>query len=206
MTAVKICGLTRADDVTRACALGAAYVGFNFSAASPRSLTAEDARPLAAAVRPGVLKVGVFVAEDAEAIAAAVRSAGLDLVQLHRRLTEEDVASSPVPVIAVARPSAAGGFAVPRREILVRCHAVLYDPSEGSGAAIDPARVEEASWPVPVLVAGGLTPETVGAVIRRLRPAGVDVASGVEASPGVKDAEKLRRFFAAVREADAQAG
>ncbi|HTR03267.1 MAG TPA: phosphoribosylanthranilate isomerase [Thermoanaerobaculia bacterium] len=206
MTAVKICGLTRARDVVLAGALGATYAGFNFSAASPRRVSPEEARVLAAAVRPGMLKVGVFVGEDADTIAAAVRAAGLDLVQLHRRLTEEDVAASPVPVIAVARPSAAGGFAVPRREILVRCHAVLFDPSEGSGAAIDPARVEEASWPVPVLVAGGLTPETVGDVIRRLRPAGVDVASGVEESPGIKDAEKLRRFFAAVREADAQAG
>jgi phosphoribosylanthranilate isomerase len=98
-----------------------------------------------------------------------------------------------------------GAFAVPRREILVRCHAVLFDPSEGAGEPIDPGRVEEASWPVPVLVAGGLTPETVADVIRRLRPAGVDVASGVESAPGVKDRGKVERFFAAVKEADGSA-
>lgn len=205
MTAVKICGLTRAQDVAAACALGAAYVGFNFAAASPRRVAPETARELAAACAPGVLKVGVFVDEDAETIARAVAAAHLDLVQLHRRLTEEDVESTPVPVIAVARFSG-GSFAVPRHEILVRCHAVLFDPSEGAGERIDPARVEEASWPVPALVAGGLAPETVGAVIRRLRPAGVDVASGVESAAGVKDRGKLERFFAAVREADAQAG
>lgn len=204
MTAVKICGLTRAEDVVAACELGAAYVGFNFAAASPRRTTPAAARELAAACAPGVLKVGVFVDEDASAIAAAVAAAKLDLIQLHRRLTEEDVESAPVPVIAVARFSG-GFFAVPRREILVRCHAVLFDPSEGGGEPIDPARVEEASWPVPALVAGGLTPESVGIVIRRLRPAGVDVASGVESAPGVKDRGRLERFFAAVREADAQA-
>jgi len=205
MTAVKICGLTRTEDVAAACALGAAYVGFNFAKSSPRRVTAEAARELAAACAPGVLKVGVFVDEDAAAVARAVEAGSLDLVQLHRRLTEEDVDAAPVPVIAVAR-SAGGSFAVPRHEILVRCHAVLFDPSEGAGTAIDPARVEEASWPVPALVAGGLTPETVGAVIRRLRPAGVDVASGVESAPGVKDRGRMERFFAAVREADAQAG
>ena len=123
-------------------------------------------------------------------------------MQLHRRLTEEEVAASPVPIIAVARQTA-DDFAVPRRDLLVRCHAVLFDPSEGTGTALDPARIEEASWPVPVLVAGGLDAENVGAVIRRLRPAGVDVASGVESAPGIKDRGKLERFFAAVREADA---
>jgi phosphoribosylanthranilate isomerase len=205
MTAVKICGLTRAEDVADACALGAAYVGFNFAAASPRRVTAERAREIASACRPGVLKVGVFASEDASFIARTAAAVGLDLVQRHRRLTEEDVASSPVPVIAVARPFG-GGFAVPRREILIRCHAVLFDSSEGAGTPIDAGRFEEASWPVPVLVAGGLTPESVGGVIRRLRPAGVDVASGVESAPGVKDRVKLDRFFAAVRRADAQAG
>ena len=205
MTAVKICGLTRPEDVAEACALGAAYVGFVFAEASPRRVTPARARELAAACGPGVLKVGVFADEDPTAVDAAVAAAGLDLVQLHRRLTAEDVSAAPVPVIAVARREGFG-FAVPRAEILVRCHAVLFDASEGTGATIDPERVAEAAWPVPVLVAGGLTPENVGDAIRRLHPAGVDVASGVERSPGVKDRGRLERFFAAVREADAQAG
>jgi phosphoribosylanthranilate isomerase len=204
MTAVKICGLMRPEDVAAACELGAAYVGFNFVAASPRRVTSAIARELAAAAAPGVLRVGVFAQEDADTIARAIEAGRLQLVQLHRRLTEEEVASSPVPIIAVARP-AVGDFAVPRREILVRCHAVLFDPSEGTGQALDPGRLEEASWPVPVLVAGGLDPESVGAVIRRLRPAGVDVASGVESSPGIKSKERLERFFAAVKEADSEA-
>lgn len=205
MTAVKICGLTRPEDVAEACALGAAYVGFVFAEASPRRVSPARARELSEACRPGVLKVGVFAGEAAGAIEAAVAVAGLDLVQLHRRLTEEEVAAAPVPVIAVARREGAE-FAVPRAEILVRCHAVLFDGSEGTGAPIDPERVAEAAWPVPVLIAGGLTPENVGDAIRRLRPAGVDVASGVESAPGVKDRARLERFFAAVREADAKPG
>ena len=202
MTAVKICGLTRAEDVAAACELGAAYVGFNFAASSPRRITTAVARRIARAASPGVLRVGVFVDEDAGAIAQAIEAAGLHLVQLHRRLTEEEVASSPVPIIAVARQTGED-FAVPRRDLLVRCHAVLFDPSEGTGKALDPARIEEASWPVPVLVAGGLDAENVGAVIARLRPAGVDVASGVESAPGIKDRGKLEAFFAAVKAADA---
>ncbi len=202
MTAVKICGLTRPDDVASACELGATYVGFNFVVSSPRRVPNAIVRELGAAAAPGVLRVGVFADEDADTIARAVEAAGLHLVQLHRRLTEEEVARSPVPIIAVAR-QAGDDFAVPRGEILVRCHAVLFDPSEGTGTLLDPARIEEASWPVPVLVAGGLNAETVGSVIRRLRPAGVDVASGVESAPGIKDRGKLERFFAAVREADA---
>ncbi len=204
MTAIKICGLTRPEDVEAVSALGAAYVGFVFAASSPRRVSSENARALAAACPRGVLKVGVFADEPPAFVREAVAAAGLDLAQLHRRLTEEDVAATPVPVIAVARP-APRGFALPRPEILVRCHAVLFDASEGTGAALDPARVEEATGSVPVLVAGGLTPESVGEAIRRLRPAGVDVATGVESAPGVKDRAKLERFFAAVREADARA-
>lgn len=204
MTAVKICGLTRPEDVEAAGALGAAYVGFVFAASSPRRVTMDRARALAAACPRGVLRVGVFADEPPALVRDAVAAAGLDLVQLHRRLTEEDLAATPVPVIAVARP-APRGFAVPRPELLVRCHAVLFDSSEGTGTALDPARVEEATGSVPALVAGGLTPESVGATIRRLRPAGVDVATGVESAPGIKDRAKLERFFAAVREADARA-
>ncbi len=201
MTAVKVCGLTRPQDVAAACELGAAYVGFNFAASSPRKVTLEAARELAAATSSAVLRVGVFVAESLDAVSRAVEAGRLDLAQLHRPLTEEEVAGSPVPVIAVARVER-DSFSVPRRDVLVRCHALLFDPSGGTGAAFDPSLLEEASWPVPVLVAGGLTAENVGDAIRRLRPAGVDVATGVELAPGLKDRGKLERFFAAVREAD----
>jgi phosphoribosylanthranilate isomerase len=204
MTLVKICGLTRAEDVALACALGARYVGFNFAAGSPRRVAAEAARALSAATIPGVLKVGVFREEDADSVARAVEAGGLDLVQLHRRLTEEDIRGSPVPLIAVAPASGLPAVDFPET-VWVRCHAVLLDSSEGSGRPVDPSLLSAQRWPVPVFVAGGLTGESVGAVIRRVRPAGVDVASGGESAPGIKDRSRLERLFAAVREADREA-
>jgi phosphoribosylanthranilate isomerase len=205
MTAVKICGLTRSEDVALAAGLGAAYLGFNFARRSPRRVSVEQGRELAAGTPAGVLRVGVFADETMEEVARTVEAAHLDLVQLHRPLTEEDLAAAPVPVLAVARVSD-GVLSVPRRDLLVRCHALLVDSSEGTGTPLDGARLEQASWPVPVLLAGGLGPDNVGSAIRRLRPAGVDVATGVEAAPGVKDRERLERFFAAVREVDREEG
>ena len=85
---------------------------------------------------------------------------------------------------------------MPRRDLLVRCHAVLFDSERGDRDRPSIRRASKRpSWPVPVLVAGGLDAENVGAVIRRLRPAGVDVASGVESAPGVKDRGRLRALL-----------
>lgn len=205
MTEVKICGLTRPEDVALACALGARYVGFNFAESSPRRVSPETARALAEAVPAGVLKVGVFQSENPAAIERAVALGRLDLVQLHRPLTREDLDRFAVPLIAVAR----GTLAVdgtPDPELLRRCHAILLDASEGRGEPLDPLRVQTAGWPVPVFVAGGLDADSVGPVIRALRPAAVDVATGAESSPGIKDRDKLTRLFDAVREADREAG
>ena len=107
-----------------------------------------------------------------------------------------------MPILAAVRVE--GGLeAVPPDEVLSRCGGLLWDSSTGTGRRPDWSRVPPAkSVPVPVFVAGGLDAETVGGVIRRLHPSGVDVSSGVESAPGLKDPEKLSRFFAAVREAD----
>jgi phosphoribosylanthranilate isomerase len=201
MTLVKICGLTRPEDVALACALGARYVGFNFAQSSPRRVSAEAARTLADAAAEGVLRVGIFQSESDEAIDRAVALARLDLVQLHRTLTREDLDRSPVPVIAVVRESR-DGDGIPDPELLRRCHAVLLDASEGRGRPLDPLRARTVGWPVPVFVAGGLDADSVGPVIRALKPAAVDVATGAESAPGIKDRDKLARLFDAVREAD----
>jgi len=200
-TAVKICGLMRSEDVKLACELGAAYVGFNFAAGSPRRLDLDRAGELADAVSPGVLRVGVFRGEDLATIRSAVERCRLELVQLHRRLTVEDIARLPVPVLGVARMEG-GALRAPAPDLLSRCHALLVDPSEGTGTELDVALVDSSGWSVPIFLAGGLTPENVGATVRRLRPAGVDVATGVESAPGVKDPARLERFIAAVEEAD----
>ncbi len=207
MTGIKICGLTRESDVDLACALGAAYVGFNFSTLSPRRVTIDRARELARATRPEAARVGVFVRESAAEIGAAAEAAGLDLVQIHRPLSAQDLHRSPVPVIAVMGVSPEGAEAPPP-ELLARCRSVLCDTSRpglpgGTGTIFDWDCLAGQTWPVPLILAGGLTPENVAEAIARVRPSAVDVASGVESSPGIKDENRMRRFFEAVRRADA---
>jgi phosphoribosylanthranilate isomerase len=206
LTDVKICGLTRQEDVEAACDLGAAYVGFNFSAASPRRVSLSGAGALAAAARPGVRRVGVFVSEDYGEIREAVEAAGLDVVQIHRMLTAADLEEIPCRVLAVAH--AGRDEEIPPAALLERCAGILVDTSVsttpgGTGVPFDWALLEGRRWAVPLFVAGGLRPENVSESIRRTRPSAVDVASGVESAPGVKDRERMRRFFEAVQAADA---
>lgn len=208
MTDVKVCGLTREEDVDAACAFGAAYVGFNFSAQSPRRVSLARARRLAEAVK-GARRVGVFVDETYPDIEDAVAQASLDLVQIHRRLTADDLKHVGVPVLAVAH--AGRDDEIPPQELLLRCAGILFDSSSaggegGTGVPFDWTLLQGRTWAVPLFVAGGLRSGNVGDSIARTRPAAVDVASGVEASPGVKDRAEMERFFAAVREADARTG
>lgn len=206
MTDVKICGLTREADVEAACGLGAAYVGFNFASFSPRRIDLARGKRLAGAVRPGVRRVGVFVDESYDEIAAAIDAASLDLVQLHRILSAQDLERIERGILAVAHANR--DDEVPPASLLERCAGILFDGGTaaspgGSGTPFDWSRLEARPWPVPVFVAGGLRPENVGASIRVTKPSVVDVASGVESSPGVKDHDRMRRFFQAVRDADA---
>ncbi|HKF43087.1 MAG TPA: phosphoribosylanthranilate isomerase [Thermoanaerobaculia bacterium] len=207
-TRVKICGLTRPRDVELACELGAAWLGFNFAAVSPRRVTVEAARELASLARPGTVRVGVFVEESRDRILEAIEGARLDAVQIHRPLRESDL-DLPRPVLAVARMRN-GSPALPPADLLCRCRLVLLDaeaPGQpgGTGRTLDWEDLSGRSWPIPLMLAGGLTPENVEAAIGRARPAAVDVASGVESSPGVKDEDRMRRFFEAVRRADSRA-
>jgi phosphoribosylanthranilate isomerase len=206
VTEVKICGLTRESDVDAACSLGAAYLGFIFSAASLRRVTPERARDLAAAVSGAARRVGVFVEEGYSEIEDAIEAASLDLVQLHRTLRAEDLQRIPRPVLAVAH--AGREEEIPPGTLLDRCAGILFDTDAaglagGTGIPFDWYLVEGRTWPVPLFVSGGLRPENVAESIRRTRPTAVDVASGVESSPGVKDRDRMRRFFDAVRKADA---
>jgi phosphoribosylanthranilate isomerase len=208
MTDVKICGLTRPEDVELSCSLGAAYVGFVFASGSPRRIALETARELAGVTAPGVLKVGVFVDEPASEVEEAIDAGRLDLLQLHRSLRREDVVSSLRPIIAVARVRA-GVPEVPEDDRLASCRALLFDTADagrtgGTGRTFDWSIIEKRAWPVPVILAGGLNCSNVFDAICKVRPAGVDVSSGVEHSPGVKDRPKLRRFFEEVRRADAK--
>ena len=210
MTDVKISGLKRPEDVRLACELGARWLGFNFAAGSPRRLSLARAREAAGEAAPDVRRVGVFVDETVDEIRRAVEAASLDFVQLHRFLRPEDPREMPRPVFAVVHvPPPPEALRLPQAEALARCGAMLFDAEApqaagGAGRTFDWAVLEGRSWPVPVLLAGGLGPENVGRAIARLRPAAVDVASGVESAPGVKDRSRMERFFRAVEEADAR--
>ena len=202
MTAVKICGLTRAEDVAAAAELGAAILGFNFVEASPRRISTALGRDLVGSAPEGVLRAGVFAEADRTEIERTIAGLGLQVVQLHRTVTRDDVETLGAGVMPAVRIEK-GPAGLPPSDVLARCRGLLWDSSAGRGRVADWALVEAAGLlPVPVFVAGGLDADNVGDVIRRLRPAGVDVASGVERAPGIKDRAKLERFFEAVREAD----
>lgn len=187
---VKICGITRPEDALAAVEAGADAVGVVMASDSPRSCGIERARAVFAAVPPGVLRVVVSHTGSSEGLAACL-AAGPDAVQLSRPIAVPP--SAGVAVVRVVGP----GDPIPGD-----CAMVIVDGSHGQGRLYDPVYAREVvvSSPVPVLLAGGLSPENVGAAIRTVRPFGVDVASGVEAGPGVKDHARVRAFVRAAKE------
>ena len=206
-TRVKICGITRWEDAELAVCLGAAALGFNFYPPSPRFIEPAAARAIVTMLPPLVTAVGVFAREnDDEQLARVAREAHVTSVQLHGppfppfngALAE----FSRIRAVAVKegfRPETLGEFG--GGAFLLDA----FDPQllGGTGRPFNWALAREANRFGTVILAGGLTPENVGEAIREVRPFAVDVASGVEASPGVKDPAKLRAFFAAVSAADA---
>ena len=203
MTAIKVCGLTRPDDVALCRELGAAYLGFNFSSRSPRSV-APASRAALLDASGDAFRVGIFVDEPEEEIREAISAMRLDAVQVHRELDPRDLELGS-PVIAVARVSG-GAAKLPAPALLARCRAILFDTAHaerpgGTGIPFDWSILDGRALPVPAGIAGGLNAGNVGRAIAAVRPDFVDVASGVESSPGIKDPGKLRAFFAAVADA-----
>ena len=207
-TRVKICGITRLEDAQQAVDLGAAALGFNFYPPSPRYIEPEAARAMVRLMPPFVTSVGVFAQEtDAGRVISMALEAGVTAVQLHgpgfpdlQELLSAFTLVVAVPVRANFKAEALAKF---------RPNAYLldaFDPDRpgGTGKTFDWKAAREAKRYGPIILAGGLTPENVGQAVRVVRPYAVDVASGVESAPGIKDAAKLRAFFAAVTEADAE--
>jgi phosphoribosylanthranilate isomerase len=200
MTLIKICGLTRPEDAALAAGLGADLLGMVFSAASRRRVDLARAGEIARASGDAE-RVGVFKDESLADMLAAIERGRLSFVQLQRPVAVEEVGALPVPVIAAIRR--AGDASALPQEVLARVRAVLLDDSEGAGSRSGWASLRSApELPVDLFLAGGLDEGCVGEAIRRLRPDGVDVATGVECSLGVKDRGRMERFIAAVREAD----
>jgi phosphoribosylanthranilate isomerase len=205
-TRIKICGLTRLEDAQRAADLGAAALGFNFYPLSPRHIEPAAARAIVQRLPPFVAAVGVFANEtDAGHVISQAREAGATTVQVHgpRFPALHELLSAFTLVVAVA---VGEGFK-PEELPKIKPSAYLldaFDPDRlgGTGRTFDWSVAREAKQYGPIILAGGLTPENVARAVRDVRPFAVDVASGVESAPGIKDAVKLRAFFAAVAEAD----
>lgn len=200
-TRVKICGFTHPEDLAAACDAGADAVGFNFYPQSPRYVTTQQASELLAHLPPFVEAVGVFVNRPPEEACSFLEMVGrMHTVQMHGNL---------IPYSGAYIPAFAPKTVDDLRAIdsfLSKCRpmAVLVD---GHSAGLHGGTGRVAPWDlvadwkpaVPLILAGGLTPDNVAQAIRCVRPYAVDVAGGVESSPGRKCPEKMRRFIAAVR-------
>lgn len=222
MTArIKICGLTRENDALVAAQMGADFLGFVFVPSSPRCVDADRAKRIVHYVR-GWMKqehdrrqldarcapfepreirfVGVFANQDRAEITAVARHAGLDVVQLHGDESPEEVASVRMPVIKAFRV----GEELTEPVGYGAAHWYLFDAASssrfgGTGTRFDWSLVRDLSEEKPFFLAGGLNPENVAEAVRVVHPFGVDVSSGVESAPGIKDHEKIRRFIEEVR-------
>lgn len=199
---VKICGITSEADALLAVALGADAIGFVL-APSRRQVSPQAVQRIVDRLPPGIVTVGVFRDEAPARVVEIVNSIGLRAAQLHGDEGPEDVdyVSRRVPWTIKAFPAGHPGIArLPSSEAL----AVLVDgASPGSGEVFDWRLAEGVSDPARLVVSGGLTPDNVGDAIAHLRPMGVDVASGVESSPGRKDPRLVRAFVVAARQAAA---
>ncbi|MGR3503599.1 phosphoribosylanthranilate isomerase [Pseudaestuariivita sp.] len=206
---VKICGITDPAALSAAVSAGAAYVGFVFFEKSPRNLSIESARALAVEVPPGVMKVALVVNADNAALDAIDAAVPLDMWQLHGSESPERVAQVKarygLPVMkAVGVADAADLEAVDRYASVADQILVDAKPPKGAnlpggnGVSFDWRLVAHRRWTHPWMLAGGLTPENAAEAVALTGAGQLDVSSGVEDAPGVKSAEKVRAFLAAV--------
>ncbi|QIB67277.1 phosphoribosylanthranilate isomerase [Kineobactrum salinum] len=208
-TLIKICGITSADDALAACNAGADALGLVFYEPSPRGIRVQQARDIVAAIPPFVTVVALFVDESAAVIDRILEQVAVDCIQFHGSESAAFCEQFGRPYLKALRVR-------PGQDIAAACQrypgarAVLLDSWQpdlpgGTGTTFDwglaPARLAR-----PLVLAGGLNDSNVGAAIRALAPAGVDVSGGVERAPGQKDIPKMSRFIAAVRAADLSDG
>ena len=194
---VKICGVTRPEDAQAAASLGADMVGLNFYPRSRRFVDQAVAREIADALPDEVWSVGVFVNASREEIEEIRATVGLSAVQFHGDEPPELATDWPCPVIRAFRLRTAGDA-----DRNLAQHSADYFLCEGDAGGDYGGRGETFDWqwarPVPadrLIVAGGLEPANVAGAVRSLRPFAVDVASGVESSPGIKDFKKMQELI-----------
>lgn len=205
---VKICGLRTEADVLAVAAAGAAYAGLVFFAKSPRHLTVDQARALAFAAPPGLAKVALTVDADDAALDALIEAVPLDMLQLHGHESPDRVAAVRarygLPVMKAVGVADEGDLAA-LMDYSLAADQVLIDAKPpkgadlpgGNGLSFDWRLVAQRRWLRPWMLAGGLSPDNVAEAIRLTNARQVDVSSGVESAPGIKDAARIAAFVAA---------
>ncbi|MGK2947431.1 MAG: phosphoribosylanthranilate isomerase [Acidimicrobiales bacterium] len=199
---VKICGVTTEEDALLAVAMGADAIGFNFVPSSPRFLAVGRAADIVKRLPPEILTVGIFRNEAPERVVELVHQTGIKAAQLHGHESADESrwVRARVPVTIKVFP---GGDPELARATAYGADIVMLDSaSPGSGQVFDWSLAEGAPSGLRILLAGGLNPDNVADAIDRVRPWGVDVASGVESAPGVKDPTLVRRFVSAAKAAE----
>ncbi|MBI4189517.1 MAG: phosphoribosylanthranilate isomerase [Betaproteobacteria bacterium] len=204
-TAVKICGITRVDDALAAARLGAHALGFVFYAPSPRNFAPARAAEIIRSLPPFVTAVGLFVNPGAREVERVLGEAPLNLLQFHGEETPAFCGRFRVPYLKAVRVRA-GLDLLQYAQRYSAASGLLLDAfvegtHGGTGTAFDRSLIPR-ELPLPVILSGGLNPENVADAIRHVRPWAVDVSSGVETSPGVKDPLKIAAFMNEVRSAD----
>lgn len=199
---VKICGTTNEDDALLAVAMGADMVGFVF-APSPRQIAPQQAADIVKRLPPDILSIGVFRNEAPKRVVEIAQHAGMHGVQLSGHESAEHTQWIRERVPLVIKAFAAGDDRVVRAAEY-RCDVVMLDGANpGSGQVFDWQLSSEAPSGLPLMIAGGLTPDNVATAIESTHPWAVDVVTGVEKAPGMKDPVKLRAFIANAKAADA---
>ena len=220
MTRVKVCGITNLEDARMAVDAGADALGFIFVENTPRFLTPEQAAPIIRRLPPFVTPVGVFWDHPAGHVKAVIEACGLRAVQFHGDEKPEDCQGYSVPVIKTIKlPPASTIDGLPEYRVATRFGAFLYrkvvaaylldsqarwsegegrEPLEWRGIRLM-AQVQPRDAQLPIVLSGGLTPDNVATAVDIVRPFAVDVNSGVEARPGKKDPQQVRRFIEAAK-------
>ena len=204
-TRFKICGITDPADIPAALVAGASYLGFVFFAKSPRNLDLPSAAAMAGSVPPGILKVALVVDPSDEALDLITDKVPLDMLQLHGRETPERVreikARTGLPVMKAVGVADAedlaqvDAYAEVADQLLIDAKPPRgADLPGGNGLAFDWQLIAGRRWTKPWMLAGGLTPDNVAEAVRVTGATQVDVSSGVERAPGVKDADRIAAF------------
>ncbi len=199
MTKIKMCGLSRPEDIEKANDLNIEYIGFVFAKKSKRYVTPETAKELKSRLKEGIKAVGVFVDEEPENVAELLKEGIIDIAQLHGNEDEEYIKTlrslTDAPIIKA--------FTVKAPEDVKKAEAssadmILLDSGKGSGMTFNWQHIKDIKRPY--FLAGGLSPENAAEAVRTLHPYALDVSSGIE-TDGKKDPEKMKRFKEKAKEA-----